>query len=187
MKTHPRSESGAFNLRVFAGLVVCAASALLAVLTFAQVPTPGPSPASGTLSTANRSLAYMDPVGSNTNPSHLALGQPDCTVPNSCSIYTLMIDSSVSTAVVGYDPTKYQIFIDESWSPAINDYDTFVEDAAGNLIASNLSSGEPETITLDAATTPPGVYKIILEMASGAPTAYTGTITLQPKPTVTGI
>jgi hypothetical protein len=187
MKTHPRSESGAFNLRVFAGLVVCAASALLAVLTFAQVPTPGPSPASGTLSTANRSLAYMDPVGSNTNPSHLALGKPDCTVPNSCSIYTLTIDPSVSTPATGYDPTKYQIFIDESWSPAINDYDTFVEDAAGNLVASNLSSGQPETITLDAATTPPGVYKIILEMASGAPTPYTGTITLQPKPTVTGI
>src|SRR5260370_6150892 len=189
MKKNRGSQSGAFNLRVLAALAICATSAVLAVLTFAQVPTPGPSPASGTLSTANRSLAYMDPVGSNTNPSHLALGKPDCTVPNSCSTFTLMIDGTVggTIPVAGYDPSKYQIFIDESWSPAVNDYDTFVEDALGNLVASNLSSGEPETITLDAATTPPGVYTIILEMATGAPTPYTGTVTLQLKPTVTGI
>jgi len=187
MKTNSASQSGLFNPRVFAAFALCSVGAWLAMFSFAQVPTPGPSPASATLSTANRSLAYMDPVGSNTNPSHLVLGEPDCTVPNSCSIYTLTIDPSVSTPATGYDPTKFQIFIDESWSPAINDYDTFVEDAAGNLIASNLSSGEPETITLDAATTPPGVYKIILEMATGAPTPYTGTVTLQPKPVQTAI
>jgi len=159
MRTNPRCDVGAFNPRAFAAFLLCSAGVMLAMLSFAQVPTPGPSPASGTLGTANRSLAYMDPVGSNTNPSHLALGKPDCTVPNSCSIYTLTIDPSVSTSATGYDPTKYQIFIDESWSPAINDYDTFVEDAAGNLIASNLSSGEPETITLDAATTPPACIR----------------------------
>jgi uncharacterized repeat protein (TIGR01451 family) len=186
MKKNFASQSGLFNPRAFGAFVLCAAGAALAVLTFAQVPTPGPSPAGGTLSTANRRLTYMDPVGSSTNPSHLVLGKPDCSVPNSCSIYTLTIDPSVSTPATGYDPTQYQIFIDESWSPAINDYDTFVEDAAGNLIASNLSSGEPETITLPTAT-PPGVYKIILEMATGAPTPYTGTVTLQLKPTVTGI
>jgi uncharacterized repeat protein (TIGR01451 family) len=187
MKKNFASQSGLFNPRAFLAFTLGSIGALLAMFSFAQVPTPGPSPASGTLSTSNRSLTYMDPVGSNTNPSHLALGQPDCTVPNSCSIYTLTIDPSVSTSVAGYDPTKYQIFIDESWSPATDDYDTFVEDASGNLIASNESSGEPETITLDAATTPPGVYKIILEMAVGAPTPYTGTVTLQPKPTVTGV
>ena len=186
MKKNSASQSGLFNPRALAALVFCAAGAALAVLTFAQAPTPGPSPASGTLSTANRSLTYMDPVGSNTNPSHLVLGKPNCTVPNSCSIYTLTIDSSVSTPAAGYDPTQYQIFIDESWNLSTNDYDTFVEDASGNLIASNLSSGEPETITLPT-TTPPGVYKIILEMAAGAPVPYTGTVMLQPKPLVSGI
>src|SRR5260370_25107374 len=158
MQKNSSSNSGIFNPRVFAAFTLCSAAALLVMLSLAQG---GPSPASGTLSTSNRSLTYMDAVGSATNPSHLALGKPDCTVPNSCSIYTLTIDPSVSTPVLNvYDPTKYQIFIDESWAPAVNDYDTFVEDAAGNLVASNLSSGEPETITLDAATTPAGVYSI---------------------------
>ena len=163
--------------------VACMTAALIA---WNKISSAAPTPGSGTLSTSNRSLTYTDPIGSNTNPGHLVLGKPNCTVPNSCSIYTLTIDLSVSTPALGYDPTKYQIFIDESWAPAANDYDTFVEDAAGNLVASNLSSGEPETITLDAATTPAGVYTIILEMSAGAPTPYTGTIVLQPKPLATG-
>src|SRR5258708_16387512 len=146
MQKNSSSNSGIFNPRVFAAFALCSAAALLVMLSLAQG---GPSPASGTLSTSNRSLTYMDAVGSATNPSHLALGKPNCTVPNSCSIYTLTIDARLRTPVAGYNPTQFQIFIDESWSPAVNDYDTFAEHAAGNLVTSNLSSREPATITLD--------------------------------------
>jgi PKD repeat protein len=174
-------------------LLVAAAIALAALamtttrLNKVQAQGPsGPSPASATLSTSHRSITYNDPTGSSPNPSHLANGKPICTVPGSCSTFTLTVDSSVGTPAAGYDPTQFQIFIDESWALGVNDYDTFIEDSGGNLIATNTSSADPETITLPT-TLPAGVYSIILEMATGAPQAYTGTVTLQPKPVESSI
>ena len=59
------------------------------VLTFLSFATPSPS--ADTLSTSHRSITYTDSTGSATNPSAVALGKPDCTVPMSCSTFTLTI------------------------------------------------------------------------------------------------
>jgi hypothetical protein len=207
MKKQSSSKSGFINTRNLLGVFLCLASVSLTMLTFAsavpskqtiagkqptarvkpagsQAPA-APSPASATLSTSNRSITYTDSTGSLPNPSAVGLGAPVCTVPMSCSTFTLTIDSSVGTAAPGYDPTKFRIFIDESWNLSVNDYDTFVEDSGGNVIGQNLSTADPETITLSTSLAP-GTYSVILVMATGAPVPYTGTITLQPIPMTSG-
>ena len=178
MKKNSTSQTGIFNPRVLTACALVSVSALLTFLSFAT-----PSPSADTLSTSHRSITYTDSTGSATNPSAVVLGKPDCTVPMSCSTFTLTIDPSVGVLAPGYDPTQYEILITESWQFPLNDYDTFVENSAGNVIAQNLSTADPETITLPTTTTP-GVYTIILVMATGAPVPYTGTVVLQPKPPV---
>src|ERR1700736_1085716 len=106
MQKKPTSQSGIFNPRVLLSFSLCSIAVLLGTFSFRTSATP--APALDTLSTSHRSITYTDSTGSATNPSAVALGKPDCTVPMSCSIFTLTIDPSVGIAVAGYDPTKYQ-------------------------------------------------------------------------------
>lgn len=120
------------------------------------------------------------------NDTGVALGKPDCTVPTSCSTFDLTINSSVGTAVPGYNPTQYQINMTWSWSLAAVDYDIFVEDAGGTVVATNRSTADPSGIILPA-TQPAGVYHIVIALSTGAPVGYTGNIVLEPKPLVSGL
>jgi len=142
----------------------------------APAPTPNaPSPGGGTLTTAGQTITYTDSGPFVTNPSHLALGQPDCTAPNSCSDFVLTVNapSLVST---------YQVVIQITWPTAANDYDTFLEDSAGNLVQANESVADPETIIVPIPATST-VYHIIVVLAVGAPgDTITGTANLQPIP-----
>src|SRR5439155_8175451 len=99
-----------------------------------------PSPAaSGTLSPANPTITYTDTLITNTSGS--VLGAPVCTVPNTCSDFTLTVnDQSVAA-------TK-EILIEGTWSPPQNDFDMFIEDTNGNVIASNLQTANPSAIIL---------------------------------------
>jgi hypothetical protein len=155
----------------------------------APVTPSAPTPTGGTLTSANigtaNALNYADTVGSATNDTFFA-GSGTCAVPMSCSTFTLTIDSSVGSL----DPTKYQIFIELVWPQAAEDYDTFVCSTGGNcvtanVIASNTSTADPETITLPT-TQAPGVYTINAVMATGAFEPYTGTVYIKPIPQVTG-
>src|SRR6202521_491768 len=183
MQKGSTSESGVFRPRVLVALSLCFLGALLAMFSFAT-----PTPPSGTLSTANRTITYSESDGGVIpNPSEVALNMPDCTVPMSCSTFLLTINPSVGTAATGYDPTQYQIFMEWRWAIPTVDYDIFVENAAGTaVIASNRSTADPSSITLPT-TTPPGDYRIVLALATGPPIAYTATIPLQPKPAVSGL
>lgn len=182
MHKNTSSESGALNPRILAALAMCAAAAWMAVYSFAA-----PAPASGTLSTSNSSIAYTDMTGSAPNPSGVALSQPNCTAPNSCSTFLLTIDSSIATAAAGYDPSQYQIFMQWKWAVSTVDYDVFIvgPTPATTVVAKNQSTADPSTIILPT-TTAAGTYKVILALATGAPIPYDGTIQLQPKPQVTG-
>ena len=156
-------------------------------------PTPGPTPASGTLTSANigsaNALNYADTTGSATNETFFA-GMGTCQVPFSCSTFTLTIDPSVGTASGSYDPTKYDIFIELVWPQSAEDYDTWVCSGAGNcvqgnVISSNTSTADPETISLPTSTTP-GQYTINAVMATGAFEPYTATVYLKAKPAAQG-
>jgi hypothetical protein len=182
MKKNFVSESAFFNSRMLAALVLCSVGAWLASLSFAA-----PSPASGTLSTSNRTVTYSEPAGMQTpNETGVATGQPICIAPTDCSTFNLTIDPSIGTAASGYDPTQYQINMTWSWSVATVDYDIFVEDSAGNNVAVNNSTADPSGIVLPT-TTPPGTYHIVIVLATGAPIGYNATIKLEPKPAVSGL
>jgi PKD repeat protein len=182
MKKNFVSTSAFFNPRIFAALVLCSVGAWLASLSFAA-----PTPTSGTLSTSNRTVTYSEPAGMQTpNETGVATGQPICIAPTDCSTFDLTIDSSIGTAASGYDPTQYQINMQWSWSVPTVDYDIFVEDSGGNNVAVNNSTADPSGITLPT-TTPPGVYHIVIVLATGAPIGYNASIKLEPKPAVSGL
>ena len=112
---------------------------------------------------------------------------PNCSAPMSCSTFLLTIDATVGAAAAGYDPNQYEIFLQWQWAVPTVDYDIFIENSAGtSVIARNQSTADPSSITLPT-TTPAGDYRIVLALATGAPIAYNGTITLRPKPLVSGL
>ncbi|MDX6558842.1 MAG: hypothetical protein QOF72_1891 [Blastocatellia bacterium] len=118
-----------------------------------------PSPAaSGTLSPANPTITYTDTLVTNTTGS--VLGAPVCTVPNTCSDFTLTVNAQ---SVAG---TK-QILIEGTWSPPQNDFDIFITNAGGTVIASNLQTANPSAIILPIPADGT-VYHIIIEASIGA-------------------
>ena len=154
------------------------------------VPT-APAPTSGALTSANvgsnNAINWADSTGSLVPNLTFFAGNGTCAVPMSCSTFTLIIDPSVHTASGGYDPTQYNIFIEVSWATAAEDYDTWMCSGGGNcvqanVVASNTSTADPETLTLSAATFPAGTYTINLVNTSGAAEPYMGTAYLKPIP-----
>jgi hypothetical protein len=198
MRKKSSSQSGLFNPRVLTAvlLFLCAS----ALLMFAAAPpskqktavskpvskkpiaTPAsPTPAGATLSTSNRSITYTESGAMTPNETGVALGAPDCTVPNSCSTFNLTIDPTVGIAGSGYTPAQFQIHMIWSWSVSTVDYDIFFEDAAGNVVAVNNSTADPSSIIIPT-TTPAGLYKVVIVLATGAPIGFTGTVVLESKP-----
>ena len=170
------------TLRHAAAALLCLAAISFAVLSFAT-----PTPAGDVLSTSHRMITYTDSTGAPANPSPIATGVPQCGPTNAlCSVFNLTIDPSIGLAVAGYDPNQYQIAIQWQWGVSTVDYDWFVEDAAGHVIAKNQSTADPSSVILPTTTTP-GIYKLIGTLSTGAPIPYTGTVTLQAKPQVSGV
>jgi PKD repeat protein len=144
-----------------------------------------PTPTGGTLSTSNRALTYTDPVGPVPNATGEGVGfsKPTCAMNGvDCSNYTVTLDPSIFSAAPGYDPTKYSIVIQLTWSPSANQYGSFVEDKNGNVVASNTAGLDPETITI-AVSTPNlqanSPYTIVTTLEIGSPgTGYSATVSL---------
>jgi len=215
MKRKSSSKSAFINTRNVVTLLLCLFS--LAMFSFAAAPSnqlkvskqvstktsqrvtqpkaapspSAPSPTGGTLTSANigpsKAINYTDSTGSLAPNLTFFAGSGTCQVPNSCSTFTLTIASSVATPSSGYDPTKYNIFIEVSWATASEDYDTWMCSGSGNcvqanVVASNTSTADPETIILPAATFPAGTYTINLVNTSGAAEPYNGTVYLAAIP-----
>ena len=129
--------------------------------TNASPATPGrisaATPPSGTIDTTNQSLTYTDGPTA-PNPTGV-LGAPDCTVPNSCSDFTVTVNASSLAA------TK-NLSWSVGWTPANVDQDIFVEDANHNLVANNNSTVDPSVITLPI---PPNgtVYHLVVAASVG--------------------
>ena len=187
-------------------VVLCIAGVSLAVFSLgarpnkAKMPRSGPpvsaslptsaSPTGATLTSANigpnNAINYSDSTGSLVPNLTFFAGQGTCAVPMSCSTFTLTIDPSVGTPSGSYDPTKYNVFIEVSWATPAEDYDTWMCAGSGNctqanVVASNASTADPETITLPT-TTAAGTYTINLVNTSGAAEPYNGTIYLKQIP-----
>jgi hypothetical protein len=97
-----------------------------------------PTPPSGTLSPANPTITYTDTLVENTTG---VIGAPICLAPNTCSDFALTVNASSVSA------TK-QILIEGTWTPAQNDFDIYIENTAGQVIAQNPSTANPSAIIL---------------------------------------
>src|ERR1700726_2196024 len=160
MKKHSSSTSGFITKRKAFAVLLCVSGFSLAMLAFAgssapslqisktkhpATPSPSapavpsaPTPASGTLSPANPTITYTDTLVENTTG---VVGAPICTVPNTCSDFMLTVNAQSVAA------TK-EIFIEGTWTPAQNDFDIYIEDTNGNVIAQNSSTANPSALIL---------------------------------------
>jgi hypothetical protein len=217
MKKQSSSKSGFINSRNLIAVLFCTAGISLVMLNFSATassrkttlkqqtttnlrsvhgpaapvtPAVSTTPTSGTLTSANigtsNAINWADSVGTVPNFTFFA-GNGTCAAPGTCSTFTVTIDPSVGTASGGYDPTKYQIFVEISWAQAVEDYDTWICSGAGtctqaNVVGSNASTADPEVITFPTSL-PAGTYTINAVMTNGGPTPYNGTIYLSPLPT----
>ena len=182
MQKKSASESGALNPRIFIAFLLCSAAAWIAVLSFAT-----PSPANGTLSRTSGPISYTDSTGAPPNLTHVALGKPNCGPSNAaCSIFNLTIDPSITTPTGDYNPANFQLLFQWNWAVATVDFDIFVEDAAGNLVAKNTSTADPSSIIIPAKNAL-ATYKLVVVLATGAPIPYTGTVTLEPAGPSSGL
>jgi hypothetical protein len=219
MNTNPNSKSAFVTARTLLGVILCLAGISIGTFSVSarsgnkkattrqrdaavssqsvgpkSAPVPDATmPTSGTLTSANigsnNAINYADTTGSLVPNLTFLAGNGTCAVPMSCSTFTLTIDSSVGTASAGYDPTKYQVFIEVAWATGTEDYDTWMCSGSGNcvqanVVASNTSTADPEVIILPTNVTP-GAYTINLVNTSGAAEPYTGTIFLKQIPVQT--
>src|SRR3954451_3771386 len=147
---------------------------LTGALVVTQLTSATPTPGNGTLTTSAGTLTYTDGPLLIPNPTHLALGQPDCSTPARCSDYVLTVSASSVAA------TK-QIQIQHQWNSTSTDFDIFVEDAGGNVVQSNASTSDPSTIILPLPSNGT-VYHIIVVLSVGAAQTFNGSISLIPIP-----
>ena len=159
--------------RILLALAFCLTAAIAVTTMIGSAATP----ANGTLTPANDSahpLQYTDGMLLVPNPTHLALGQPDCTGTNRCSDFTLTVNANSVAATS-------QIQIQHQWASTSTDFDIFVEDPAGNLVTANASTADPSTIILPIPANGT-VYHIVVVLSVGAAQTFTGTISVIPIP-----
>src|SRR5947209_5116356 len=136
---------------------------------------------SGTLSPANPRIVYTHGPFVVANPSD-QLGAPNCSAPQSCDDYNLTIN--VPATVASQDQVTITYTYDQSLNPAV-DFDLWVYNSAGQIIARNTSGVSPSTVTIPATN---GNYIVRADPWFPGGESYTGTITLGPKPvTSTGL
>lgn len=185
------SELGIFHPRIVVAILLCVTGMSLAVLSLAEPlrpkggkispvkiqPIHAPTPASsGTIDAAHPTLTYSD--GPFVVPNATAqAGAPDCTVPMSCSDFTLTVAST--------DQTK-QVRISISWPLSTADFDLYVyngDPALGSLAGTSASSADPEVVILPAPTVT-SVYTIRVVPFAPAGQTYTANVSLEAKPSV---
>src|SRR5438270_3870242 len=125
--------------------------------TTPNVPT-APTPASGTLSPANPTITYTDgPLVPNTTG---LLGPPVCSAPGLCSDFQLTVMAASVAAT-------QEIYIEGTWTPTQNDFDYFIENTSGQVIAANQSTANPSALILPIPADGT-IYHIVTEASLGA-------------------
>ena len=217
MRKKTCSQSGLFNPRSLAAVLLSTAGICLAFASFGATPggkstiktltasshpvaaiapkgptvPTAPSPGGGTLSRVSGTLTFTESAALVPNASGQGVGfsTPNCSVPNSCSTYTLTLDPGIFTAASGYDPTKNVILIQITWPTSAQQYGVWIEDKNGNLIASNTAGLDPATVAISVVTPnlqANGPYTIVTAVEIGGSQGYTGFVKLAQLPTAGG-
>ena len=130
----------------------------------------------GTLTTTTPVLTYTHGPFFVPNPSD-QVGPPTCTTATPCDDYTLNV-----YVPAGTDTTQQiaVIFIyDQSVDSAV-DFDLWVYNSAGAVIASNVSGVSPSQVVIPAVS---GTYTVRADPWMPGGETYTGSINLEAKPT----
>jgi hypothetical protein len=133
----------------------------------------GSSPTGGTLTNAGGPLTWTGGPFAAPNATGNVTGTPDCSVPQSCDDYTLTVNTRPGTG------DTHDLKIVTSWTTTGADFDVYVLDRAGNVVASAASSSEPETITMPPTS---GVYTVRVVPYTPLGATYTAKASLVTKP-----
>src|SRR6478672_2630324 len=111
-------------------------SLAVALQSHAQAATPN----AGSISDTSPSVTWTGGPFAVPNTTGTALGQPDCSAPQSCDDFTLTVDTPA-----GYG-TDHDLVITTQWPNTAADFDAYLLDGTGAVVASAASSADPEVI-----------------------------------------
>ena len=131
------------------------------------------SPTSGTLTDTSGPVSWSGGPFVTPNATAQATGEPDCTVPGSCDDFALHV-----SAPAGYD-TDHQVEIKVGWASTAADFDVYLYDTAGHLVATAATSADPETVTIAPNT---GDYVVRVVPFAPLGQSYTATASMVAKP-----
>ncbi|MBV9764397.1 MAG: PKD domain-containing protein [Acidobacteriaceae bacterium] len=158
-------------------------SALVLFIAAAQLWAATPS--SGTLTDSATKLTYTAGPFTVPNLTDSVNGTPTCssTVPaEQCDTYTLTVK------VASADATTKQINVSISFPNSTGEFDVFVFDSKGNLLASDTAGGEPSAVIIPAVS---GTYSVVVDPWNPLGQSFAGTIALEaivkPPPPPPGI
>jgi hypothetical protein len=156
--------------------LLSAVAGLALVLVWFVGPYQGAARADDTLTTTNTTITYTHGPFFVPNVTD-QLGPPNCSAPSSCDDYTLNVNVPSGT-----DATN-QISITFTYDQSVDstvDFDVWVYNSAGQVIASNVSGVSPSTVIIPAVS---GTYTVRADPWQPGGETYTSTIQLQPKST----
>jgi hypothetical protein len=131
------------------------------------------SPTSGTLSDTSGPVTWTGGPFVTANVTAQANGEPDCTLPSSCDDFALHV-----SAPAGYD-TDHNVEIKVGWANTAADFDVYLYDTAGHLVATAATSADPETVTIAPNT---GDYVVRVVPFAPLGESYTATASMVAKP-----
>ncbi|WP_407740667.1 sialidase family protein [Hyalangium sp.] len=130
------------------------------------------TPVSGSVDTAHPSASFSAGPFLVPNPSGTA-GAVTCNALLPCDNYTLNL-----SVPAGYD-TDHTVAIQVGWANSTADFDVYVLNAAGAVVATAASNGNPETAVLPAVS---GTYTVRVVPFAPLGQSITGKVSIQSVP-----
>jgi len=134
------------------------------------------TPSSGALTDANPTVSYTAGPFVIPNLTDSVSGTPMCsaTIPaEQCDTFQLAVN------VASADASTKQIQVTISFPISAGEFDVFVFDANGNLLASDTAGGEPSVATIPAVT---GAYTVVVDPWDPLGQSFNGVVALVPLP-----
>jgi hypothetical protein len=149
-----------------------AAALLTGSLMVAAGQAEGSTPNAGTLTNTSGATTWSGGPFVAPNATGNA-GAVNCTVPQSCDDYAL----TVSTAAGTGDTQNLKVTV--SWTNTAADFDAYVLDSSGAVVASSASNSDPETIVMPPTS---GTYTVRVVPFNPLGSSYSASAGLVTKP-----
>jgi|GEM_PF-826575 len=142
MRTKRLSQNGFLIPRIVIALLLVSAAIFFTFLSFAA------NPASGTLTPASTSLAWVGTgVGGQADPSGSANGEDTCVDGQNCDVFTLTLSGTPA------DWVGKKVRVDLNWGSRDTDYDLFIH--KGTVTGTTVGSSAQGNTTVESAEIDP--------------------------------